>query len=174
MGLIPGSGRASGEGNGNPLQYSCLENLLKRGAWWVTVHRAAKSQTQLKRLSMHTTFFMVQLPHENIARSLQSATRKKTLTTARPDWHPDLRLPAPRTMRSVCVCVCVCVCVYKNDIVNRFGYGSLGGLRYFPLQDPNGQMEIYQRFAEEIFLQNRNKARPQEVSLWRQEYRADV
>ena len=72
------------------------------------------------------------------------------------------------------VCVCVCVCVYKNDIVNRFGYGSLGGLRYFPLQDPNGQMEIYQRFAEEIFLQNRNKARPQEVSLWRQEYRADV
>ena len=53
----------------------------------------------------HTTFFMVQLPPENTARSLHSATRKKTLTTAPPDWHPDLRLPAPGTMRNVCVCV---------------------------------------------------------------------
>ena len=34
-----------GEGNGNPLQYSCLENLMDRGAWWATVHRVAKSQT---------------------------------------------------------------------------------------------------------------------------------
>ena len=37
-GLIPGLGRSPGEGNGNPLQYSCLENSLDRGAWWVTVH----------------------------------------------------------------------------------------------------------------------------------------
>ena len=36
-----------GEGNGNPLQYSCLENPKDRGAWWATVHRVAKSQTQL-------------------------------------------------------------------------------------------------------------------------------
>ena len=43
-GLIPGSGRSSGEGNGNPLQYSCLENPMDRGAWWPTVHRVAKSQ----------------------------------------------------------------------------------------------------------------------------------
>ena len=40
-----------GEGNGNPLQYSCLENPVGRGAWWATVHRVAQSQTQLKRLS---------------------------------------------------------------------------------------------------------------------------
>ena len=40
----PGSGRSSGERNGNPLQYSCLKNPVNRGAWWATVHRVAKSQ----------------------------------------------------------------------------------------------------------------------------------
>ena len=54
MGLIPGSGRSPGEENGNPLQYSCLENALDRGAWWATVHRVTKSWTQLKRLSSHS------------------------------------------------------------------------------------------------------------------------
>ena len=44
---IPGLGRSPGERNGNPLQYSCLENLMDRGAWWATVHGATKSQTQL-------------------------------------------------------------------------------------------------------------------------------
>ena len=58
-GSIPGSGRSSGEGNGNPLQYSCLENPMDRGAWWATVHRVAKSRMWLKCLSMlaqHSTF----------------------------------------------------------------------------------------------------------------------
>ena len=40
-----GLGRSPGEGNGNPLQYPCLENLMDRGAWWATVHGVAKSQT---------------------------------------------------------------------------------------------------------------------------------
>jgi len=44
-GLIPESGRYPGGGNGNPLQYYCLENLMDRGAWWATVHRVAKSRT---------------------------------------------------------------------------------------------------------------------------------
>ena len=44
-GLIPGSGRFPGEGNGNPLQYSCLENPMDGGVWWATVHKVAKSQT---------------------------------------------------------------------------------------------------------------------------------
>jgi len=43
-GSIPGLGRSPGEENGNPLQYSCLENLMDREAWWATVHGAAKSQ----------------------------------------------------------------------------------------------------------------------------------
>ena len=42
---IPGLGKSPGEGNGNPLQYSCLENSMDRGAWWVTVHGVAKNQT---------------------------------------------------------------------------------------------------------------------------------
>ena len=47
-GLIPGSGRSPGGRHGNPLQYSCLENPVGRGAWWTTIHEVAKSQTQLK------------------------------------------------------------------------------------------------------------------------------
>ena len=53
LGLIPGLGRSPGEGPSNPLQYSCLENPINRGAWWATVHGVTKSQTQLKRLSTH-------------------------------------------------------------------------------------------------------------------------
>ena len=49
--LIPESGRSPGEGYGSPLQYSCLENPMDAGAWRARVHRVAKSQTQLKRLS---------------------------------------------------------------------------------------------------------------------------
>ena len=51
---IPGSGRSPREGHGYPLQYSCLENSMVRGAWCAIVHGVAKSQTQLKRLSTHT------------------------------------------------------------------------------------------------------------------------
>ena len=53
-GSIPGSGRSSGGGNGNPFQFSCLGNPMDRGAWRATVHRIAKSWT-LQRLSMHAT-----------------------------------------------------------------------------------------------------------------------
>ena len=50
VGSIPGLGRSPGGGHGNLLQYSCLENPLDTGSWQATVHRIAKSQTQLKRL----------------------------------------------------------------------------------------------------------------------------
>ena len=53
-GSIPGCGRSPGEGNGNPLQYSCLKNPMDRGAWLATVHQVAKSWKQLKQLSSHT------------------------------------------------------------------------------------------------------------------------
>ena len=52
-GLISESGRPPEGGHGNSLQYSCLENPIDRGAWWVTVHRITKSWTQLNQLSMH-------------------------------------------------------------------------------------------------------------------------
>ena len=55
-GSIPGSGRAPGEGNGNPLQYSFLENPEDRGGWWATVHRVAKSQDMTERVALHFNF----------------------------------------------------------------------------------------------------------------------
>ena len=59
-GLVPGLGRSPGEGYGNPLQYSCLENPMNRGAWWATVHRVAESDmTEL--LSAHLWFQGVEL-----------------------------------------------------------------------------------------------------------------
>ena len=45
LGLIPGLGRSRGGRHGNPLQYSCLENLMDRGAWWATVRGVVKSRT---------------------------------------------------------------------------------------------------------------------------------
>ena len=60
MGLIPGSGRSPGEGNGNPLQYSCLENPMDRGAWWAAVHGVAKSWTRPSaRAHTHTHEFRI-------------------------------------------------------------------------------------------------------------------
>ena len=62
LGSIPGSGRSPGEGNGNPLQYSCLENPMDGGAWWATVHGVTKSQTQLSDLtSLHRGFHLFAL-----------------------------------------------------------------------------------------------------------------
>ena len=54
---IPGLGRSPGEGNGNLLQYSCLDNPMDRGAWWATVHGVAKSWTRLSNFTF--TFTLV-------------------------------------------------------------------------------------------------------------------
>ena len=55
LGLIPGSARSLGEGNGSPLQYSCLENLMDGGTWQATVHGVTKSQTWLSEFTF--TFY---------------------------------------------------------------------------------------------------------------------
>ena len=65
VGLIPGLGRSPGEGNGNPLQYSCLENPMDRRAWWATVHGIAKSRTRLSDF----TFTLFNLYAEYIMRN---------------------------------------------------------------------------------------------------------
>ena len=54
MGSIPGSGRFPGVGHSNPLQYSCLENPMDRGAWWAMIHRIAMCQTRRKWLHTNT------------------------------------------------------------------------------------------------------------------------
>ena len=58
LGLIPGCGRSPGEGNGNPLQYSCLENPMDRVAWWATVHGVAKSRTRQSDFTFFYSFSM--------------------------------------------------------------------------------------------------------------------
>ena len=58
LGSIPGSGRSPGEGKGNPLWYSCLENPMDRGAWWAIVHGVAESRTRLSDFtSLHTYIY---------------------------------------------------------------------------------------------------------------------
>ena len=82
-GSITGSGRSSGEGHGNPLQYSCLENPMDREAWWAVVYRVTKSRTRLKQLS---TIYIQTYIHTCIHIYIYYI-----------DTH------------TVCVCVCVCV-----------------------------------------------------------------
>ena len=63
IGSIPGWGRSPGEGNGNPLQYSCLENPMDRGAWWATVRGVAESDTKkLMHLEFHKSWATSPLP----------------------------------------------------------------------------------------------------------------
>ena len=57
LGSIPGSGSSPGEGNGNPLQYPCLENPMDGRAWWATVHVVAKSWTLSELTSLHFRLF---------------------------------------------------------------------------------------------------------------------
>ena len=68
---FPGLGRAPGKGNGNPLQYACLENPMDRGAWWAIVHSVPKSQAQLSDKTTTTTPAILKyLPHDNPRHSL--------------------------------------------------------------------------------------------------------
>ena len=62
LGSIPGSGRSPGEGNSNPLQYSCWENPMDGGAWWATVHAVTKSQTRLSDF----THSLTQTPYNTL------------------------------------------------------------------------------------------------------------
>ena len=59
VGPVPGSGRSPGEGNGNPLQYSCLENPMDRGAWQAADHRVAKESDMIYQLNKNNKGMMV-------------------------------------------------------------------------------------------------------------------
>ena len=75
--LTSGSGRSPGGWDDNPLQYSCLENPMDRGAWWATVHGVAKSRTQLKRLSINET-----KTHGQRSNHLSDSNRRGSLSCA--------------------------------------------------------------------------------------------
>ena len=75
--LIPGTGRSPGEGNGNPLQYFCLENPMDGGAWRAMVHRVAESWTCLKQLSTHThTHTHTRINHPHFLKGNQYSQRE--------------------------------------------------------------------------------------------------
>ena len=84
LGSIPGLKRSPGGGHGNPLQYSCLENPIDRGAWWATAHGVAQSWTWLKWLSMHARSYSV----------------------------VHIQYPVITTMEKIRQCVYMYVCVY--------------------------------------------------------------
>ena len=73
MGSILGSRRSPGEGNDNPLQYSCLENLMDRRAWRAIVYGVTKSLTQMKQLSIHK----MKKENVNIQRKYKRRKRKR-------------------------------------------------------------------------------------------------
>ena len=58
LGSIPGLGRSPGEGHGNPLQYSCLENSVEGGDWWASAHGVTKSQPPLRNFHTHALDLM--------------------------------------------------------------------------------------------------------------------
>ena len=82
-GSIPGLGRFPGEGNGNPLQYSCLENPLDRGAWQTTVHGVAKSRTRLSNLTL-----LLLYPKVKHSISTRSSSTAVLLSMAPVKQHP--------------------------------------------------------------------------------------
>ena len=88
VGLIPGSGRSPGEGNGNSLQYSCLENPMDRGDWQATVHRVTKSQAGLKQFSIDTyNYSKYQKEQSSTTRQIIINTHTRVLFRRR-QWHP--------------------------------------------------------------------------------------
>ena len=92
---IPGLGRSPEGGHGNPLQYSCLENAIDREVCWVTIHRTAKSQTWLKRLSRHTC--------------MQKIAICRTLLSQKPTW--DMTEVWINVYRNVFYLVNICILV---------------------------------------------------------------
>ena len=89
-GSIPRLRRHPVEGHGNPLQYSCLENPMDRGAWWATVHGVAKSQTRLKRLSTQPLIIFPTKNRLNKSQKQLTCTYKVSDTPGVPlklPWH---------------------------------------------------------------------------------------
>ena len=141
MGSIPGSGRSHGGEHGNPLQYSYLENFMARRTWWASVHRTAKSQTQLKWLE-HASIITT------VLYSIWKLTRFSVGWTAPSHHYRRLNIPGlcplnmngisqevcwpkimPPTRYVVCACVSVFACSSGEGTVRKicgavaFGWG---------------------------------------------------
>ena len=107
LGSIPGLGRSPGEGNGNPLQYFCLENPMDRGTWWSTLHGATRVRHDIatKPSSIYFTHDSVYI--SMLLSQFAPPSPSPTMTTS----PFSTRLISTIFLDSICVCVCVCVCV---------------------------------------------------------------
>ena len=125
LGSIPGLGRSPGEGNGNPLQYACLENPMDGGAWRDTVHGVTKSRTRLSTFTFtYTRLVIAFLP------------RSKRLLISWLQLPPTVILE-PKKLKSVTVSiVCPSVChevIGPDAMIIIFGMLSLNQLFHYPL-----------------------------------------
>ena len=111
QGLIPGLGRSPGEGNGNPLQYSCLGNPMDGGVWWPTVHRVTKCQTQLSDFTLgfytnsesFTSYFPIWIPFISFSSEVlaRANTSKTMLNNSGECRHTCHLVPISEGMLSV-------------------------------------------------------------------------
>ena len=106
--LIPGLGRSPGEGNGNSLQYSCLENSIDRGVWWATAYGIAKSQTRL--CNFHSQFV------DSCLFTVSSHGRRGEVTPWGFFYKVTHPIPWGSTLitKSLCKGVCVCALVAQS------------------------------------------------------------
>ena len=96
--MIPGLGRSPGEGNGNPLQYSCLDNPMDRGAWWAILHGVAKSRTRLRDFTMsHSLDSVSSVQFSSVAQSCLTLCDPMNRSTPGLPVHHQLRSP-PKPM----------------------------------------------------------------------------
>ena len=93
-GSITGWGRSPGEGNSNPLQYSCLENSMDRGAWWATVHGVTNSRTRLNDFTSLKTMVELMKIMETFFKGSHACTATSAPSPAAGHHHP---MPPPET-----------------------------------------------------------------------------
>ena len=123
LGSIPGSGRSPGEGNGNPLQYSCLENSMDGGAWWATVHGLQRVGYDWARSLLHIYIFLHIPFHSGLWQGIEYSSLYCEVgpsclsivsiraCTCKPQTlsSPFLSLPAPWQPQVYSLCLCVSV-----------------------------------------------------------------
>ena len=99
-GSIPGSGRYPGEGNGNPLQYSCLENPMDGGAWEATVHEVEKSRTRLSDFTFTFFHFFRKMKKPKTSHwGVDSLLRRKKSPLPGPQHHPGQSVEKSTSLR---------------------------------------------------------------------------
>ena len=123
MGSVPGSGRPPGEGNGNPLQYSCLGNPMDGGAWWATVHGLTKSWTWLSNWAAISNLNSLEMNYLHVSRQKRTHRffpESRKVTIEFPQLWPQLTKEAGSAFS---------LCVTDPNCLPLVQYTSGGGSR---------------------------------------------